>query len=34
MIANNEKNEKRGIQPKDGLVVGFLTEFKGLMIIN
>jgi len=34
MTANNRKNEKKGIEPKNGLVVGFLMEFKGLMIIN
>jgi len=34
MIANNGKSEKRGIEPKNGLVVGFLTDFKGMMFIN
>jgi len=34
MIANNGKNEKREIQPKNSLFIGFLTDFKDLMIIN
>jgi len=34
MIANNEKSEKREVQPKNSLLVGLLTDFKGLMIIN
>ena len=34
MTVNTVKNEKRGIQPKDGLFIGFLMDFKDLMIIN
>ncbi len=34
IIANNEEKGKSRFKPQNGLVVGFLVDFKGLIIIN